>query len=181
METLRGLIFGGCKVTADGDCGHEIKRHFLFRRKTMTNLDSILKSRDHYFANKGLSSQICGLSNNHIQMWELDRKENWALKNWSLWTVVLERTFEHPLYCKGIQPVNPKGNQSWILIGRTDAKAECSILWPPDAKSQLIRKDTDAGKDSRWEEKGTTENNMVGWHHRPNRYEFKQVLRVSER
>ena len=113
-------------------------------------------------------------------MWELDHKENWALKNRCFWTVVLEKTLESPLYLKEIQPVNPKGNQSWIFIGRTDAEAEGSILWPPDAKSQLIRKDPDTGKDVRWENKGTTENDMVGWHHWHNGHEFEQFQGVSE-
>ena len=98
-------------------------------------------------------------------MWELDYKESWALKNWCIWTVVLEKTLESPLGCKEIQPVHPKGNQSRIFIGRSDAEAETSILWPPDAKNWLIWKDPDAGKDWRWEKKGTTEDEIVGWHH----------------
>ena len=96
-------------------------------------------------------------------MWELDYKESWAPKNWCFWTVVLEKTLESPLDCKEIQPVHPKGNQSWVFIGRTDVEAETAILWPPDAKSWLIWKDPDAGKDWRGEEKGTTEDEMVGW------------------
>ena len=99
-------------------------------------------------------------------MWELDCEENWAPKNLCFWTVVLEKTLDSPLDCKEIQPVHPKGNQSWILIGRTDAEAETPILWPPDAKNWLIGKEPDAGKDWRWEEKGMTEDEMVGWHHR---------------
>ena len=98
-------------------------------------------------------------------MWELDYKESWVPKNWCFWTVVLEKTLESPLDCKEIQPVHPKGNQSWILIGRTDAEAEAPILWPPDAKKWLIGEDPDAGKDWRQEEKGTTQDEMVGWHH----------------
>ena len=98
-------------------------------------------------------------------MWELHYKESWALKNWCVWTVVLEKTLEGPLDGKEIQPAHPKGNQSWIFIGRTDAEAETLILWPPDAKSWLIAKHPDAGKDWRWEETGTTEDEMVGWHH----------------
>ena len=101
-------------------------------------------------------------------MWELDYKESWALTDWCLWTVVLEKTFESPLDCKEIQPVHPKGNQSWIFIGRTDAKAEALIFWPPDAKNWLIEKDPDVGKDWRQEEKGMTEDDIVGWHHRLN-------------
>ena len=104
-------------------------------------------------------------------MWELDFKESWALKNWCFWTVVLEKTLESPLDCKEIQPVHPKGYQSWIFIGRTDVEAETLILWPPDAKKWLIGKDPDAGKDWR-QEKGTTEDEMVGWHHRVDGHEF---------
>ena len=98
-------------------------------------------------------------------MWELDCEESWVPKNWCFWTVVLEKTLESPLDCKEIQPVHPKGNQSWVFIGRTDAEAETPVLWPSDAKSWLIWKDPDAGKDRRQEEKGTTEDEMVGWHH----------------
>ena len=100
-------------------------------------------------------------------MWELEYKESWAPKNWCFWTVVLEKTLESPLDCREIQPVHPKGNQSWILIGRTDVEAETPILWLSDAKSWLICKDPDAGKDWRWVEKGMTEDEMVGWHHWP--------------
>ena len=109
-------------------------------------------------------------------MWELNRKEVWALTNWCFWTVVLEETFESPLDCKEIQPVHPKGDQSWIFTGRTDAEAEAPVLWPPDAKSWLIRKDSDVGKDWKQEEKGTTEDRIVGWHHRLNGHEFEQTL-----
>ena len=108
-------------------------------------------------------------------MWELNYKESWALKNWCFWTVVLEKTLESPLDSKETQPVNPKGNQSWIFIGRTDAEAETPILWPRDVKNWLIWKDSDAGKDWRREEKGTTGDKMVGWHHRLNGHEFKQA------
>ena len=105
-------------------------------------------------------------------MWELDYKESWAPKNWCFWTVVLEKTLESPLDCKEIQPVHPKGDQSWVFIGRTDVEAETPILWPPDVKNWLIGKDPDAGKDWRQEEKGMTEDEMVGWHHRLNGHEF---------
>ena len=124
-----------------------------------------IKKQRHYFANKGLSSQSYGLSSSHVSMWELDYKESWALKNWCFWTVVLEKTLESPLDCKEIQPVHPKGNQSWIFIGRTDVEAETPILWPPDVKNWLIGKYPDAGKDWKQEEKGSTEDEMVGWHH----------------
>ena len=114
-------------------------------------------------------------------MWELDYKESWAPKNWCFWTVVLEKTLESPLDSKEIKPIYPKGNQSWIFIGRTDAEAETLRLWPPDAKSWLIWKDPDAGKDWRWEEKGATEDDlMVGWHHRLNGYEFEQASGVGD-
>ena len=116
-------------------------------------------------ANKGLSSQSYGFSSGHVWMWELDYKESWALRNWYFWTVVLEKTLEGPLDCKEIQPVHPKGDQSWMFIGRTDAEAETPILQPPHAKSWLIGKDPDAGKDWGQEEKGMTEDEMVGWHH----------------
>ena len=142
----RLYFFFGSKITADGDCRHEIKRSLLLGRKVMINLDKILKSR-HYFANNGPFSQSYGFSSSHVWMWELDYKESWELKNWWFWTVVLEKTLESSLYCKEIQPVYPKGNQSWIFIGRTDAKAETPILWPPDGKNWLIWKDSDAGKD----------------------------------
>ena len=132
----------------------------------MINLDSILKSR-HYFANNSLSSQGYGFSNGHVWMWVLDYKEGWAPKNWCFWTVVLEKTLESPLDCKEIQAVHPKGDQSWVFIGRTDVEAETPILWPPDMKSWLIWKDPDAGKDWGQEEKGMTEDEMVGWHHWP--------------
>ena len=119
----------------------------------------------HYFANKGPSSQSYGFSSSHVWTWELGHKEGWALKSWCFWTLVLEKTLESPLDCKEIQPVNPKGNQSWICIGRTDAEVQASVLWPPDVMNWLIGKDPDAGKDWRWEEKGTTEDGMGGWHH----------------
>ena len=135
------LCFLGLQITADGDCSHEIKRCLLLGRKAMTNLDSILKSR-HYFTNKGPSNQSYGFSSGHVWMWELDCKESWMLKNWCFWTVVL-KTLESPLDCKEIQPVHPKGNQSWMFIGKTDAEAETPILWPPDVKNWLIGEDPD--------------------------------------
>ena len=142
----------------------------------MTYLDHILKS----FADKGLSCQSYGFSSSLVWMWELDHKENWVPKNWWFWTVVLEKTLESPLDCKEIQPVHPRGNQSWIFIGRTDAEAETPILSPPDVKSQLIRKDPDAGKDWRQEEKGMTEDKMVEWHHWLDGHEFQQAVGVDD-
>ena len=144
----------------------------------MTNLDSgdiTIKKQRHHFADKSPSSQSYHFSSSHVWMWELDHEKGWALKNWCFWTVVLEKTLESPLDCKEIQPVHPKGNQSWIFIARTDAEAETPILWPPDAKNWLIRKDPDAGKDWRREEKGMTEDEMVGWHHPLNGHKFEQT------
>ena len=112
-------------------------------------------------------------------MWELDYKESWVLKNWCFWTVVLEKTLESPLNCKEIQPVHSEGGQSWTFTGKTDAEAETLTLWPPDAKNWLTGKDPDAGKDWRLEEKGTTEDEMVGWHHRLNEHEFEQALGIA--
>ena len=131
-----------------------------------------MKKQRHYFANKGLSSQGYGFSSSHVWMWELDYKESWVLKNWCFWTVVLEKTLESPLDCKEIQSFHPKGDQSWVFIGRTDVEVETPILWPPHVKSWLIGKDPDAGKDWGQEEKGTTEDEMVEWRHRLNGYEF---------
>ena len=160
---------GGSKITADGDYSHEIKRCLLLGRKAATNLESILKSRD--ITNKGSSSQSYSFSNSHAWMWELDHKESWAPKNWCFWTVVLEKILESPIDCKKIQLVHPKGNQPWIFIGRTDAEA--LILWPLDVKNWLIWKDPDPGIDWRWEEKGATEDEMVGWHHQLDGHEFE--------
>ena len=158
METVTDFIYLGSKITADGDCSHEIKRRLLLGRKAMTNPDSILKNRD-ITVDKSLYSQSYGFSSSHVWMWELNHKERLAPKNWCFWTVVLKKTFESPLVCK-IKPVNPKGNQSWIFIGRTDVEAKAPILWPPDAKSRLIGKNPDTGKD--WGQgKGLTEDAMV--------------------
>ena len=131
-----------------------------------------IKKQRHYFADKGPSSQSYDFSSSHVWMWELDYKESWALKNRCFWTVVLEKTLESPLDCKEIQPVHSKGDQSWIFIGRTDAEAETPILWPPDAKSWLLGKDPDAGKVWGQEEKGTTQDEMVGWHRWHNEHGF---------
>ena len=139
-----------------------------------------IKKQRHYFANKGPSSQSYGFSSNHVWLWELYHKEGWTPENWCFLTVVLEKTVEKPLNNKEIQLLNPKGNQSWIFPGRTDAEVEAPIHWPPDAKSQLIRKDPDGRKDWRQEEKGTTEDEMAGWHHQLKRHEFEQALGVGE-
>ena len=171
VETVADFIFWDSKITADDDCSREIKRCLLLGRKAMTNLDSILKSR-LYFANKGPSGQSYGFYSSHVWMWEWDYKESWALKNWWFWTVVLDKTVESPLDCKEIQVVHPRGNQSWIFIGRTDAEADTPILWPLDVKNWLIGKDPDAGKDWRQKEKRTTEVEMAGGHHWLNGHEF---------
>ena len=136
------------------------------------------KKQRHYFANKDPSSQIFGFSCCHVWMCDLDHKESWVLKKWCIWTVVLDKTLGNPLDYKEIKLVNPKGNQSWIFIGRTDAKVP--ILWPPDAKNWLIRKGPDAGKNWRQEEKRITEDEMVGWHHHVNRHEFEQSVGVGD-
>ena len=173
METVTDFIFLDSKITADSDCSHEIKRHLLLERKTMTNLDSILKSRDVTLLTKVCLVKSYGFSSSHVWMWELDYKESWAPKNWCFCTVVLEKILESPLDCKEIQPVHSKGNQSWIFIGRTDAEAETPILWPPDSKNWLIWKDPDAGKDWRREEKRMIDDKLVGWYHQLNGHEFE--------
>ena len=174
LETVSDFVFLGSKITADGDCNHEIKRRLLLGRKVMTNLDNIIKQR-YYFANKGPSSEGYGFSSSHVWMWELDCEESWCF-----WTVVLEKTLESLLDCKEIQPVNPKGDQSWVFIGRTDVEAETSILWLPDVKNWLIWNAPDAVKDWGQEEKGTTEDEMVGWHHRLNGHGFGWTLGVGD-
>ena len=143
----------------------------LLGRKAMTNIDSVLNSRDITLPTKVciikvMVFPIC------MYRWELDHKEGWALKNWCFWTVMLEKSLESPLACKEIQLVHPKGDQSWVFTGRADAEAETPVLWPPDSKSWLIGKDTDAEQDRRQEEKGKTEGEMVGWHHRLSGHQF---------
>ena len=168
METVTDFIFLGSKITVDGDCSHEIKRRLLLGRKAMTSLESILKKQRCYFANKDPYSQRCGFMDVRV------------LKSWCFWTVVLEKTFESPLDSKEIKSVNPKENQSPIFIGRTDAEAKTPILWPPDAKNWLIGKEPDAGKDWRWEQKGTTEHEIVGWRCQLNRHKFEQAPGVGD-
>ena len=159
------FMFLGSKITADGDCSHEIKRRFLLGRNVMTNLDKILKKQRYHFANKGPSSQGYGLSCGHVWMWELDCEEGWTQKNWCFWTVMLEKTLESALDSKDIQPVQSEGDQPWDFFGGNDTKAETPVLWTPHVKSWLIGKDSDAGRDWGQEEKGTTEVEMAGWHH----------------
>ena len=134
----------------------------LLGRNAMTNLNSLLKSRDITLPTKLHLVKAMVFSSSHVWMWEWDYKERSAWKNWCFWTVMLEKTLESLLDCKEIQPVHPTGNQSWIFIGRTDAKAETPILWLPDVKNLLIRKDPDAGRHWRQDEKGMTEDEMVG-------------------
>ena len=172
IETVIDFIFLASKIIADGDCSLEIKTLAPWKESYDQPRQHIKKQR-HYFANKGPSSQHYGFSSSHVWMWELDYKKSWAPKNWCFWTVVLEKTLGSPWDCKGFKPVNPKGNQPWIFIGRSDAEAEIPMLWPPDAKNWLIGKDPDAGKDWRREEKGMTEDEMVGCHHRLNGHEFE--------
>ena len=166
-------IFLGSKTTADGDWSHEIKRCLLLGRKAVTNLDNILKSRDITLPTKVclVKPMVFPIVMYGCESW--DYKESWVPKNWCFWTVVLEKTLESLLDCKEIQLVNPKGDQSWIFTGRTDAEAETPILWWPDVKNWSIEKDPDAGNDWRQEEKGTTEDEMVEWHHQVHGHEFE--------
>ena len=168
METVTDFIFLGSRITADGDCSHEIKRCLLLGRKAMTNIDRILKSRDITLPTKvHLVKAMVFL----VVMYEC---ESWTVpRKWWFWTMVLEKTLESPLDHKEIQPVHPKGNQSWIFIGRTDVEAKTPILCLPDTKNWLIGKNPDAGKDWGWEEQGMTEDEMVGWHHWRDRHEFE--------
>ena len=136
-------------------------------------LDSILKSRDIILLTKIHLVKAMVFSSSLAWMWEMNHKEIWALKNWCFWTVLLEKTLKSPLDIKETQPVSPKGNKSWIFVGRTDAEAETPVLWPPEVKNWLTGKDPDARKDWRWEEKGTTEDEIVGWHHQRDGQEFE--------
>ena len=149
METVSNFMLGGSKITADGDYSHEIKRCLLLGRKVMTNLDSILKSRDTTLSTKVnlVKAMVFPVVMYGCKSWTIKKAEH--RKNWCFWTVVLEKTLERHLDCKEIQSVYPNGNRSWIVIGRTDAEAETSILWPPDAKSWVLREDPDARKDWR--------------------------------
>ena len=179
MEAVTDFLFLGSNITAVGICSHAIRRWLFFGRKAMTNLDSVLNSR-HHLAEKSPYSKGYDLSSSHVWLWELDCKEGEVLKNWCLQTVVLEKMPQSPLDSKEIKPVNPKGNQSWIFIGRTDAEAEIPILWPPDVKNWFTGKDPDAGKDRRQGEKRTTEDEMVGWHHWLDGHEFEQAPGVCD-
>ena len=178
-ETVSNFNFIGSKITANGDCSHETN-DFSPLKKSYDQPRQHIKKQRYHFANKGLSSQGYGFSSGHVWMWELDCEESWAPKNWCFWTMVLEKTLESPLDFEKIQPVHPKGDQSWVFIRRTDAEAETPILWPPHAKSWLIGKDPDAGKDWGQEKKGTTEDEMAGWHHWLDGHEFGWTLGVGD-
>ena len=180
IETVTDLIFLGSKITADADCSHEIKRLLLIGRKAMSSLDSILKSRDITLPTnvRLVKAMVFPVFMYGCKSWTI--KESWVLNNWCFWTVVLEKTLESPLDCKEVQPVRPKGNRSWVFIGRTDVEAETPILWPPDVKNWLIGKDHDVRKDWRQEEKGTTEDEVVGWHHQLDGHEFESALGVND-
>ena len=173
------LFWGAPKSLQMVTAALKLKDACSLEEKLWPTETAYIKQR-HHFANKNSSSQIYGFSSSDERIWELYCKESLAPKNWCFWTVVLEKTLESPLDCKEIQPVHPKGYQSWVFIGRTDAEAETPILWPPDMKNWLIWKDPDDGKDWRWEEKGTTEDAMFGWHHQLNRHEFEQGLGAGE-
>ena len=171
VETVSDFVFWGSKITADGDCSHEIKRRLLLGRKVMTNLDSIFKSRDITLLTKVclVKAMVFPVVKYGCESWTVKNAEYQKIDAF----VVLEKTLESPLDCKKIQPVHPKGDQSWVFIGRTDAEAETPILWPPHAKCWLIGKDPDAGRGWEQEEKGTTEDEMAGWHHQLNEHEFE--------
>ena len=168
------LYFVVSKVIVDGDCSHEIKRCLLLGRKAMTNLDSVLKSRDITLLTKVciVKPMVFPVVLYGCESWTTKKAESQRIDAFELWCW---RRLLSPLDCKEIKPVHPKGNQSWVFIGRTDAEAETPILWPPDVKNWLIWKNPDAGKDWRGEEKGTTEDEMFGWHPRLNGHEFEQT------
>ena len=176
VEIVTDFILWGSKITAYGYCSHEIKTLTPWK-ESYDQPRQHIKKQKHYFVNKGPSSQGYGFSSGHIWMWELNYKESWAPKNGCFLNVVLEKTLESPLNSKEIQPVHPK-DQSWVFIG--DVEAESPILWPPDAKSWLIGKDPDGGKDWGQEEKGMTEDNMVGGHHWHNGHGFGWTLGVGD-
>ena len=149
----------------------KLKKTLVPWKKSYDKPRQHIKKQRHHSADKHPYSQSYGFSSSHIQIWELDYKESWALKNWCFWTMMLEKTHESPLNCKEIELVHPKGNQSWMFIGRTDVEAETPILWPPD--EELTHWKRPWYWDWRQEEKGTTEDKMVGWHHRFNGHEFE--------
>ena len=167
METVTDFIFLGSKITADGDCSHEVKRRLLLGRKAMTNLDSVLKSRDITLLTKVhlAKAMVFPVVMYGCESWTIKNAECQRTDDWCVWIAVLEETLESPLDRKEIQLVHPKGNLPWKFSGRTDAEGETPILWPPDEKSWLIGKHSDAGKDWAQEGKEVTEDKIVGWHH----------------
>ena len=172
VQTVTNFILRGSKITADGDCSHEIKWRLLLGRKAMTNLDNSLKSKGITFPTNFhlVKAVVFPVIMYGCESWTLKKAECQRIDVFKLWYWI---RLESPLDRKEIQAVHPKGNQSWIFIGRTDVKAETPIFWPPDVKKWLIRKDPDAGKDWRQKEKGMTEDEMVGWHHQLNGHEFE--------
>ena len=170
-ETMETVRLNFLNFLANGDCSHEIKRCLLLGRKAMTNIDSILRSRGITNKVRLVRAMVFPVVMYGCESWTVKKPEHRRIDAFELWC--WRRLFESPLDCKEIKPVHPKGNQSWIFIGRTDAETETPVLWPPDAKNWLTGKDTDAGKDWRQEEKGTTEDEMVGWHHQLNGHEFE--------
>ena len=183
METMTDFIFLGSKIIVDDDCSHEIKRYLLLGKKAMKNLNSVLKKQRYHFADKGSDSQSYGFSSSHVWMWEffivIKKAEHRRIDAFELWC--WRRLMRVPsLDCKEIQPVHLKGDQSWVLCGRTDVGAETPILRPPDVKGWLIWEDPDAGKDWGHEKKGTTEDKMVGWHHWLNGHGFGRTLGVGD-
>ena len=179
METVRDFTFLGSKITANGDCSHEFKRCLLLGRKSVTNLDSILKSKDITLPRKVhlLKAMVFPVVMKGCESWTIKKAEHRRIDAFEL--CCWKRLFR-VLDCKEIQPVHPKGNQSWIFIGRTDAEAETSVLWPPDVKNWLTGKDADAGKNWKREEKGITEDEMVGWHHWLDGHEFEWTPGVGD-
>ena len=173
------LLFWAPKSLQIGDCSHEINRHLLLGRKVKTNIDNLLKSRDITLSTKVrlVKAMVFPVVKYGCESWTIKKAE---CQRTDVWTVVLEKTLESPLDCKEIQPVHPKGNQSWIFVGRTDAEADAPILLSPDAKNWLIGKDLDAGKDWKQEEKGMTEDEMFGWHHQLDGHEFEQAPGVGD-
>ena len=180
MKTVTEFIFLGSKITEDSDHYHEIKRHLPPWKKSYDQPRQHIKKQSHHFANKCPYSQSYGFSSSHVWMWELDHKEGWVPKNQCFWICGAEKTPESPLDNKEIKPLNPKGNQSWVFTGRTDAEAEAPTLWPLDEKSQFTGKDIDTGKDWGQEEKGVTEDETVGWHHWLKGHESEQTPGDSE-
>ena len=193
LNIQKTKIMASCPITSRQIDGEITKTGTDFLPRALKSLQMVtttkksydqprqyIKEQRHHFANKDLSSQSYGFSSSHVWMWELNHKESWVLKNWCFWTVVLEKTLESPLDCKEIKPVNPKGKQSWIFIGRTEAEAEISVLWALDVKNWLVGKDPDAGKDWMQEEKEMTGDEMVGWHHWLNGHELEQALGLGD-